>query len=151
MLQQLEDIDGIVCATPIFYDDISGQLKTFLERFLFPKESWQKGVSTGFDHHIFSAMLYTMNNSEERAAEKNYPVHFGKMERYFQRLFQETPDRVCAYNTYGLNDYSRYKADHWDASEKYRRHTEVFPADLEKAKQLGSAMVRKIKDYQTKQ
>lgn len=93
-------------------------MKSFLERFLFPKDSWSNPREMLFDRHVFSAILYTMNNTESRAEERSYFTYFDKTERYFKLLFQETADHAYAFNTYGMTDYTKYRADKWDEDAK---------------------------------
>ncbi len=132
--------DGIVFATPIYFGDVTGVMKSFLERLLFPFVRYDKNYTSIAPKKLKTAVIYTMNvNSEifeNSYLGKNNQGAIGFFERWITHVY-EKPVRICAYNTYQFSDYNKYVADVWDENDKSKHRQEVFPQDLKKAYEAG--------------
>jgi len=56
-----EDTDALVFGSPIYFGDITGELRSFLERLLFQWYVYDKDFSTLAPKEIPTAFIYTMN------------------------------------------------------------------------------------------
>lgn len=127
--------DGIVFASPIYYCNVTAQLRLFWERLQYPGRSPRR---------IPTALIYTMNANEEqtvqfmgRALELN--------SWYLESCFGVKPETVCAYDTFQYNDSPRYnEAFRAPAARKRALHDQKFSADLQNAREAGARLVRAI-------
>jgi multimeric flavodoxin WrbA len=74
--------DGLVFATPIYFFDITAQLRAFLERLMYP------GVS---EKQIPTAFIYTMNAPEQIKEELNFEASLSTSKRFLESTFQNAP------------------------------------------------------------
>ena len=145
VLEKLYKADGLVFASPIYFHDITGQLRCFLDRFFFSLDSHKKGESTLIPKKIITATIYTMNETQEHMEQANYPQTLETMHQYIHYLLGYYPEIIYVYNTYEFNDYSKYKASYWDEEEKRIWQKQQFPLDLQNAYHAGKQMALKIK------
>ncbi len=135
LLPKLWDADGIIFGSPIYFSDVTGMLRSFIERFLFPKLVYSTTEGPLSDKRMPTAMIYTMNVTEEFCQE-NYDFTLDSLETVIGNMFTK-PYTLKAFNTYQFNDYSKYKNDIFKESEKSKHREEHFPIDLENAFKLG--------------
>lgn len=145
LLAQVSAADGIVCGSPIYFHDITAQLRGFLERLFFQYHSFEVGVKSLAPKPIHSAVIYTMNVTEAQMKAAGYLENLKTTEGYFPYTFGFQPELLYAYNTYEFTDYSRYEAGIWDEAEKSRWHEEQFPKDLQAAFDAGKRMAESIR------
>ena len=135
LLRDTFHADGIVFASPIYYLNVSAQLRSFWERLLYPGHSPKK---------IPTALIYTMNMNEEQAEQFAGPV-FKINEMYMNDCFGVKPETVCSYNTFQYNDRPNLDA-HFrrKVPEKKQHHDEQFPVDLQNAFEAGRRLAGKV-------
>jgi multimeric flavodoxin WrbA len=137
--------DGVVFASPVYFGDVTAQLRGFLERLMFPYTSFEKGFNKIAPKKIQTAMIYTMNVKEPIMFKDNYDVILGHLEHYIGRLFTK-PQVIYAFNTYEFYDYSKYEAEAWDEQNKAEYKRIQFPKDCDNAFNAGRIMVENIKN-----
>ncbi|MBR1851805.1 MAG: flavodoxin family protein [Lachnospiraceae bacterium] len=134
-LQNTFHADGIVFASPIYYLNVSAQLRAFWERLLYPGHS-PKTIPT--------AIIYTMNMNEEQ--EKQYaasPLEI--IDMYLNGCFGMPPETIHSYNTFQYNDRPNLNEEFRSmVEEKKKHHDEQFPIDLQKAFEAGENLVRRV-------
>ncbi|MDE5730806.1 MAG: flavodoxin family protein [Alistipes sp.] len=135
VLEKALEADILVLASPVYLMDVTGVYKSFLERLLFPKASYEAGYRSLAANRMQVATIYTMNVPKEMAPERVL-----ESSEYFIGHVLREPRRVCAYDTYQFDDYSRYEVEVFDESRKRVRRAEVFPLELEEARDLGRSM-----------
>ena len=94
LLRDTFHADGIVFASPIYYMNVTAQLRAFWERLLYPGHSPKK---------IPTAVIYAMNMTEEQ--EKEYaaaPLQL--IDMYLSGCFGMPPETVHSNNTFQDND-----------------------------------------------
>ena len=138
MTQLLKDTyhaDGIVFASPIYYCNVSAQLRAFWERLMYPGPS---------SRTIPTALLLTGNVDEEHFRQfMGVPFDINNM--YLKNCFHAESETVLAGDTFQYNDSKIYSdAFRAPAERKLQRREQQFPLDLEKARQAGVHMVRAI-------
>ena len=135
-LKDTRQADGIVFASPIYYQNVTAQLRLFMERLQYPGPS---------DRTIPTSLIYTMNAPEDICKKlMDRPLEI--ISWYLEGCFHDKPEVVSAYNTYQYNDDERLN-DHFCsmAKAKWAHHEEQFTTDLQNAKDAGKRMVAKIK------
>jgi len=141
VLEKLSQADGIIFGSPVYFHDISGQLKSFLERLLFPYLVYDNNFTSLAPKKMPTAFIYTMNVKEEVMKEEGYLSTFNNMEFYLEKLFTK-PSVMYSNNTYQFNDYSKYKVECFSEEEKAEHRKIQFPLDCEKAFELGVNLIK---------
>lgn len=142
ILEKVSLADGIVFASPVYFGDVSGVMKMFLERLVFPYIRYDENYTAIAPKRLETAVIYTMNVNE-----KDFETYIGKddlgplgfFELWIEKVYQK-PKRICAFNTYQFGDYNKYFSKVWDEKDKRKHKEEVFPKDLERAYEAGKAM-----------
>lgn len=137
VLERVKNAAAVVFASPVYLMDISGEMRSFLERLIFPLATYEAGYRTIAPKRMPVVTIYTMNVPREMA-----PVAaFDNVENFIGHVFSP-PQRLCAYNTYQFRDYSRYAVEVFSEADKREYRDKVFPGELQAAFDLG----RKIAD-----
>ena len=139
VIEEVSNSDGVVFASPIYFMDITGEMKSFLERLLFPYLTYEKGFHAIPPKKLYTATIYTMNVREEAF----HTTHFESIEWYISHVFGR-PERICAFNTCQVKDYSMYKMDVFNEQDKLLYKDKNWNKDLEKAYTAGRNMAEKI-------
>lgn len=135
VLQQASAADCLVLASPIYLMDITGAMKSFLERLCFPYGSYEAGYRSLAPKKMKTVTIYTMNCPSEIA-----PVAaMDNIDNFIGHIFT-APERLCAYNTYQFRDYSKYVVEVFTEEDKARYRSAIFPQELDRAFRLGLAM-----------
>lgn len=148
LLDRMADADIIVFGSPIYYSGITGELRSFLERFLYPFTSFQKTKRTIAPKNIRTAFIYAMNVTEENSEKLGYRSLLSPLEGTVKRTFGYEPEILSAYFTYQYSDYDKYVADLWDANAKAEWREKQFPIDCKNAFELGKKMALSVKSEQ---
>ncbi len=143
VLEKIAKADGIAFASPIYFGEVTGEMRSFLERCLFQYVTYEASRRTLAPKRIPTATIYTMNVTEEGADKSGYNEYFDKLEGLITRVFQQ-PKRLCAYNTYQFDDYSKYKADLFSEQDKKLHKEKQFPIDCQSAFDAGEQMVNSV-------
>jgi len=147
VITQVSYADGVIFGSPIFFYNMTGQLRCFLERLLFPYHSFKKGEGSLAPKQVQTALVYTMNVTEARMRMSGYDRNLAGIERTIGEIFSSTPEILYAFNTYEFDDYKKYRADYWNELEKAEWHRTQFPVDLKNAFEAGKRMVEKIQAF----
>lgn len=147
ILSKLSAADGIIMGAPIYFHDVPGQFRAFMERLLYPYLVYGKEYYSIAPKRIPTAFIYTMNATEEKMEQMNYRIKLSALEEYTEIVFSK-PEIMYCYDTYQFDNYKLYMSERFSEEEKLRRKKELFPKDLEKAYALGGRMAGKIK-YQS--
>ena len=139
ILQRLRGADGLVFGSPVYFGNITGQLLCFVERLLYPLISYEKDFKILTKKRMPTAFIYTMNMTEEQCNMYHYPAIWAPLEDNIGVVFSR-PERVCAYNTYQFDNYSKYKSAAFNESEKARHRDLEFPKELQDAYEAGKRM-----------
>jgi multimeric flavodoxin WrbA len=148
ILEQCRNADALIIGSPVYFDYPTAQTRAFLERFLFPLDTYLvvDGVRQKvLDKTIPSAFIFPMNCPEDFMAEVDYPTILAHNESNTARLlgYCETL-YVC--DTYQYQDYSKMDCNLFSEEEKARQRAHQFPIDLENAYELGKRLVRKARE-----
>lgn len=144
VLQKCLAADVIILASPIFFDDVTGAMRCFLERFLFPLGTYSNDLSgrriRKLEHGKRILMLYTMNVTRS-AMEQRYQPFMSALEGRLRELFG-TCNAYAACDTLQFKDYGLYEANIFDPAHKRAVHERDFPADCEAVRNVAFRLTR---------
>ena len=116
VLEEIAQADGLVLGSPIYFGDVTGQMRTFLERLAFPWLSYND---------------YSLSQG------------YGSME-YCIRTALGEPERLIAYNTYQVKNYNNFELAGFSEEAKRKYRDEHWEQDLHAAYDAGKRMAEKI-------
>ncbi|MFV0527257.1 MAG: flavodoxin family protein [Lachnospiraceae bacterium] len=137
VLEKAMACDVLLLGSPIYFGNITGQMRSFLERLAFMNLSYDEGRRSYFEGKISSAFFFTMNLP--KSAENLYRPMFESNARLLELLGGST-EYMAAYNTYQFDDYSKYYAGRFDEARKAAYRKEQFPLDCEQAYEIGARL-----------
>ncbi len=138
ILDEIAQADGLVLGSPIYFGDVTGQMRTFLERLAFPWLSYNDYSMTA-PKKMPVVLVETMNGTPERNNSKGY----GSMEYCISAALGQ-PERLIAYNTYQVKDYSRFELAGFSEEKKRQYRDAHWEQDLQKAFDTGKRMAEQI-------
>lgn len=142
IFKRIEESDAIILGSPIYFGTVSGEMRSFMERLMFPYLTYTIPTQSLFPKRIKTGFIYTMNITEEQLEEYQYTVHISINQRTLKALFGSS-ESLFSFDTYQFNDYSKVVADRFDAEEKTKRKEKIFPEDCKKAFEMGVRLTQK--------
>lgn len=136
IFEGIKKSDAIILGSPIYFGTVSGEMRSFMERLMFPNLTYTNPTRTLFPKKIKTGVIYTMNITEEQLKEFGYSGHIDINQRTLKTLFGSS-ESLFSFDTYQFKDYSKVVATRFDEKHKAKRRKEVFPEDLEKAYEMG--------------
>ena len=136
VLEEIAQADGLVLGSPIYFGEVTGQMRAFLERLAFPWLSYNDYSLTA-PKHMPVVLIETMNGTPER----NNSNHFGSMEGCITTALGE-PQRIVGYNTCQVAKYDRYELGGFSEEAKHAWRDAHWEEDLQKAFEAGKQMAK---------
>ena len=140
VLEEIAQADGLVMGSPIYFSEVTAQLRMLLERLIFPWLSYEDFSLTA-PKRMPVLLTYTMNANTEQA--KVIYQMMGIIENCLERAFGEV-EHVDAYNTYQVKNYDRYALAAFPEPMKRQYREEHWEQDLQRAFDAGKRMAEKI-------
>lgn len=134
-LDMMEEADGIIFGSPVYYGDVTPELLALEHRFLFSHMLYNRENRWVFPRRIPSAFVYTFGVTADLADSV-----IGRFATIHDRMSEMlgVKSEICySANAWQFSDYSLYEADRYDPAEKKKYHDEVFPEDCRKAFDMG--------------
>ncbi|MCR4826058.1 MAG: flavodoxin family protein, partial [Bacteroidales bacterium] len=138
VLEEIAIADGLVLGSPIYFGDVTGRMRTFLERLAFPWLSYNDYSLTA-PKRMPVVLVETMNGLPDRNNSNGY----GSMEHCIAAALGQ-PERLVAYNTYQVKIYGNYELGGFSEEAKRQYRDEHWQEDLQKAFDAGRRMAEKI-------
>ncbi len=141
VLEQIMESDVLILGSPIYFGDITGAMRSFMERLYFSNLSYdsmvnrsvyQKTISTGF--------IYTMGVSPEQYEQVGYDSMF-RQHKMYMGLLNGRVEQLLSKDAYQFDNYNDYAASVVDVAQKEKVRAEQFPIDCKKAFELGFSLV----------
>lgn len=136
VLEEIAQADGLVLGSPIYFGDVTGQMRTFLERLAFPWLSYNDYSMTA-PKKMPVLLIETMNGSPERNNSQGY----GSMEYCIAAALGQ-PEHLIAYNTYQVRNYDNFELAGFSEEAKRKWRDEYWEQDLQKAYEAGKRMAQ---------
>ena len=134
ILEEIAQADGLVLDSPIYFGEVTGLMRAFLERLAFPWLSYNDYSLTA-PKRMSVVLVETMNGMPER----NNSNHFGSMEWCITSALGE-PERIIAYNTTQVAKYDNYELGGFSEEAKHAWRDAHWEEDLQKAFEAGKRM-----------
>ena len=144
VLERIAAADVLILGTPVYFGAETGEMRSFLERLLFPFLTYTPGYACIFPGKLQVGLVYTMNVPEKDLAARNYDKTFAATQGYLARVFGNC-ELLLSTDTYQFSDYSKYLSTCWDAEAKKKRHEEVFPLDCQQSLEMGEKLTAAAK------
>ena len=142
-LKKVEETDAFILGSPIYFGTVSGEMRSFLERLLFPYHMYTFPPRSLFPKQIKTGFIYTMNVPEEWIANLGYDKMVDSNERLLKTIFGAS-ESLCSFDTYQFKDYSKVVVEIFDPEKKAKRRKEVFPIDCQKAFEMGARFTQPL-------
>lgn len=143
VLERIGKCDGLILGSPLYFSEVTGEMRSFLERLLFQYLSYDQERVMRTPRPIPSAFIYTMNVQEAMMPNLGYTARVEGYKGLLERILLSPSRSLVVTETLQTEDYSKYHMSMFDETERRRRRQEIFPVDCEKAYALGSAMTAK--------
>lgn len=139
VLAEALESDVLLLGSPVYFDDVTGEMRSFLERLLFPNISYDEfGMST-FTRRLSCGLILTMNCPEKDMKTVYYDVLLENHIRML-RVLKGDIEILTSYETWQFADYSLVNAAMFDVDAKTKIRAERFPADCRKAFEMGARL-----------
>ena len=134
ILEEAKEADVLLLGSPIYFSDVTGATRDFIERFLFPTLTYSKDRHLCYKKKVKVGLIYTYN-----APAEMYTQYMEGQKAMFTGLIGPT-EYAFAAETLQFTDYSKYDADMFDPEQRKTRHETVFPEDCKKAWEMGKRL-----------
>ncbi len=134
LLEEIARADGLVLGSPIYFGEVTGLMRAFLERLAFPWLSYNDYSLTA-PRRMPVVLVETMNGLPDR----NNSNHFGSIEWCLTTALGKI-ERIVGYNTCQVTHYDRYELGSFLEEEKHAWRDAHWEEDLQKAYQAGRQM-----------
>ncbi|HPI98320.1 MAG TPA: flavodoxin family protein [Synergistales bacterium] len=141
VLEKIGTCHALVLGSPVYFGDVTGEMRSFMERLFFPNLAYSRNYRTIFPGMLKTAFIYTMNVKEEAMKERGYDKWTEKNESLMKWFFGHC-ESLFSFNTLQFDDYSLYVSDMFDPEEKMEQHKKVFSLDLESSFELGKRLAQ---------
>ena len=141
ILHNIDDDTALIFGSPIYFGDVTGAMRNFLERLMFQYHNIGYDRTVFFKKPVKTAMIYTMGATEEEAEERGQTPLF-LMNRHCLEMVFGTHEYMVSYDTYQHEDYTRFYTLPGVVERKTERRKTQFIKDLEKAYDIGARFAR---------
>jgi multimeric flavodoxin WrbA len=141
VLKKAGEADAIIFGSPIYFGTATGEMRSFMERLLFPYSLYTDPPGSLCSRRIRTGFIYTMNVTGEAMRERGFDRQIALTEETLARIFGAS-ETFYSFDTYQFEDYSKVFAVRFNPEKKAKRRAEVFPRDCEKAFEMGAGFAR---------
>jgi len=139
VLAEVIESDVLLLGSPIYFDDVTGETRSFLERLLFPNISYDKFGRSTFSRRVSCGLIFTANCPEADVEANHYDILFGGLARML-RILKGKTEVLASHETWQFDDYSVMNAAMFDVQARAKRRAERFPLDCRKAFEMGARL-----------
>ena len=139
VLEKAIAADVLLIGSPIYFSDVTGEVRSFLERYLFPGITYNKDRTPTYPKRPNVGWVFTMN-----APGEYYKDFFAGLVGLMTHTVGGEAEYVMAYQTQQFEDYSQYAATMFDEAMIKERHIEQFPKDCEAAYEMGKKLAQSV-------
>jgi multimeric flavodoxin WrbA len=140
VLEKIEGADALIFGSPIYFGMVTGEMRSFMERLLFPNLTYTRPPQSLAPRQIPTAFIYTMNISEQLMKE-NYGPHITANATVLKMMFGQSESLFCN-ETLQFEDYDKMVFSYFDPEERKERRRTIFPQDCKRAVDLGTRLAK---------
>lgn len=130
VLEKIMICDALFLGSPIYFSDVTGMTRSFLERLLFMNLTYDDPTRTAPGKKIASAFFFTMNLPKEA---EHYGIPLFEQNSKILGLLGGSTEYMASFDTYQFDDYSKYAAGVFDVEHKKQVKAEQWPKDCQQA------------------
>jgi multimeric flavodoxin WrbA len=139
VLAAVIESDVLLLGSPVYFGDVTGEVRSFLERLLFPSTSYDEFGRSDFTGRVSSGLIFTMNCPQKFMKDVHYDVLLELHTRLMGILKGET-EVLTSHENWQFTDYSAMNAAVFDVEARAKRRDEQFPVDCQKAFDMGARL-----------
>jgi multimeric flavodoxin WrbA len=148
VLEAIGACDVLVMGSPIYWHEVTGELRCLIERLLYPCISYDNqpgspSAASRFGRQIRVALFFSMGASAEAGRKIGLFDKFHAYQGIFTSLLGPTEYRVSC-DTHQFDDYERYATGMFDAQAKLERHNTVFVEEKQAARKLVAQLCSEV-------
>lgn len=143
VLNDVWDADALIIGSPVYFGDVTADLRAFLERFWFSILMYNKEHMVRAPKSMPVKIILTTNAPEFGFHKSLNESLIGAMSRFIGPT-----ELIEANATLQFDDYSKYDASMFDVPDRIKRHNEVFPQDCKNAYEMGKRTVAEAKNQE---
>ncbi|OFW61548.1 MAG: flavodoxin [Actinobacteria bacterium RBG_16_64_13] len=136
VLAEALESDVLLLGSPVYFGGVTGEMRSFLERLLFPNASYDEFGKSTFARQVSCGFIFTMNCPEEFVKTVHYDVLI-ETHALIMGILKGTTEVLTSHETWQFEDYSAMNAAMFDVDAKAKRRAERFPVDRQKAFEMG--------------
>jgi multimeric flavodoxin WrbA len=136
LFEKIEKADALILGSPIYFRNISGEMMSFMERFLFPKIIYSNPMESIFKGNLKMVTIYTMNVKGELFNQLPLKNHLDGIHHTLKKIFGNN-ETLHSFFTYQTDNYADMEYTYFDLKDKKEYHEKIFPLDCQRAYQLG--------------
>jgi len=141
LLERIEQSDVIVLGSPIYFGNLSGQMRSFTDRLLFQYLDYG-GTGTGPKPKNFkTALIATMNVNDEIYVKRGFKDTLDSLSEMIGHTLGSC-ELLTLTDTVLFDDYSKYVYQMPDIEEKSSRVEKISAEDMKKAFDLGVRLIK---------
>ena len=144
ILEKCKEADAVILGSPIYFGDVTGMMRSFLERFLFPSLCYQTDPKTGAMKTLAAkkpiGFIYTMNAPKEWC-DAAYAGMYNQIEGSLAAIYGCEVKSLKVCNTCQVKNYADYDMDYFDSDAKHQYKDEHFEEDKQTAFELGKSLL----------
>ncbi|MEI6100352.1 MAG: flavodoxin family protein [Eubacteriales bacterium] len=136
VLRKIEQADALLLGSPIYLGNVTGEMRSFMERLVFQYLVYDADRSSLFKNKIPVGLIYTLGAPEEQMRQMGFDKNLESISWFIGRTLGSA-ESLFVNDTYQFEDYSKYESSRFDPVAKAKRREEVFPLDCKKAFEMG--------------
>lgn len=140
ILEAIRNADGLIMGSPNYLGNVTSAFRALYERLIFQSITYKKEVESYNMHRIPVLLIMTSNAAKENYEMLGYSKVVSEYKETLTKYVGTTRVMISG-NTLQVNDFDKYGWTMYDTEERKKRHTTVFPIEMEKAFDLGFNMV----------
>jgi multimeric flavodoxin WrbA len=137
VLDLLANSTALVMGSPIYLGDITGALRSFIERYVFINLAYDPISPSVLENGPSVGLIYTMNIPSDKLETFGYADLFKTHAALFSRLNGPMVKQLTCCDTLQFDDYSKYHAPVFDEGHKKEVRKNRFPEDIASAYRMG--------------
>ncbi|KAH3766041.1 flavodoxin family protein [Pelomyxa schiedti] len=140
LLDKVDQADALIVGSPIYFGNVTGETRSFMERALFRHFVYDTAMTTLAPKKKPVGLVFTMGVPDSLISTMGYNAVFEGISWPFKAVLGSA-EVLLVTDTYQFSDYSKYETSRFDAAAKAARQRDQFPLDLEKAFDMGKRLV----------
>jgi multimeric flavodoxin WrbA len=142
VLRCIKESDGLMIGSPIYFQDVPGEFRSFLERLLFQYFIYSKPPRSSFEGTKKVAMLYTMNIDEATYTANLTKSVVENLENKISFIYHAP---VASYKSFGTNQLKSYEGieyAYFDPKERLENAPTKFAQETDNIRRFTEEWIK---------